>query len=1530
MKFHPLGGREVGFSPVHVPSMLAVGSLSWRAFAMKAIQVLLFISLGQASGIACLGFEISGPPVIIYQPTNVVIHVGGTAEFYVSVGGSRPVEYQWLYEGRPITRATNRTLVLPSVTFDQRGEYQVAAWNMDGAALSAPASLAVVNVLSLGQVTVAGDLTNAVAITSGVAHIAALRGDGTVRTWGYFPYGVPDLRFGQTNVPPGLSNVVAIDAGAFHTLALRSDGTVVAWGAQDDPAADPVDFGQADVPPGLTHVMAILATDRQSVALKQNGTLVIWGESLTNVPIAATNLVAISEWNQKFVGVRSDGSVVVWDEEGLDRDPWVHDLADAVTVEGPVVLRNDGSVYFWGTWRGHEIVPGNTSEKAVEVSADSRSGSDNLILRSDGTVLDASGGFVFHSGDLTNVVALDASHELAVLGDGSPTPVELPVWRHLYHGETIVLYARAVGAPPLSYQWFFNGKPLAGATNVNLAVNDAGFESAGSYAFRVSNRLGSVVATNTQLRVHDSAPVVTVQSTNLVTYPGASSFLEVSAEGSLPLTYQWYFDGAEIPGATNRVLTLDPVRFEDVGSYRVRVENGLGATVSSNATVEIPAVIPWGYYIEPIPNSFGYDAFVPDDLAFRHDVVQISTKYYHTLALTSDGAVHAWGRGVYAEGVTNLPPELPPADAVAAGDRSSAILLSDGTAITRQNYSDAGWIEAPATNVIAVSDGFPGFLGLRADREVVPLSLSTNAPPPEVHDVVALSANHLFPALALRSDGTVVAWSPFEAQLSYTDLTQVLTNVVAVAADDFRYVVLHADGTVTAWDIHGELLRPPDEATNIVAIVAEGAALGLRADGTIVSWDQVDPLSYSWCLCYPPGGLNHVVDFATGAEHGFAMVGPESLVRFNDLKLGRLRWFSDTPSTWFGQTEERIDGGEAARSGIISDGERSNLRTRVMGPGFLSFYWKVSSEAGGDHLRFLRNGAEEARISGESGWRQEIVPLPEGYQSLEWAYEKDAAGAAGWDAGWLDRVEFFPRGRLPAEMPAPLPDQNVWRGTTAVFSARPTGVEPFQFQWRFNGIDLPGETNQTLRVTNVQAADAGAYSVRVGNAYGSDVSQPAVLTVMNGPPEFTMLPGNSVAYLGERVMLSVTIAGSRPLKIQWEHDGVPLAGGTNETLTLDHAELQDSGAYVVMVTNALGAAVSRHLNLEVVPVVVWGDDTQAQGNLPPTNLAAFREAVAVTAGSFQNLVLRRDGQVLVWGQNQPAQPPAGLTNIVAVALGASVGAALRADGRVDLWGLAGSFTVGNDITDIAAGSSHALGVLRDGTVAAWAVDPFRQLDVPSNLRRVVAIGAEQDYNLALHDDGSVSAWGTGPATNVPPSLGGVVRIAAGRYHALALLKDGSVVAWGNNSYGETNVPADLREVVAIAAGDNHSVALQADGTVRVWGRNDAHQREVPIGLSNVVAIAAGGQHAIALLSDESPPAPLGAVPRIEDVRFGADGFRVRVPTLIGRVYRLEYTDTLEPPRWHVLPMILGDGTVRELEDTTGHGGSRFYRVWQGP
>lgn len=159
--------------------------------------------------------------------------------------------------------------------------------------------------------------------------------------------------------------------------------------------------------------------------------------------------------------------------------------------------------------------------------------------------------------------------------------------------------------------------------------------------------------------------------------------------------------------------------------------------------------------------------------------------------------------------------------------------------------------------------------------------------------------------------------------------------------------------------------------------------------------------------------------------------------------------------------------------------------------------------------------------------------------------------------------------------PAPL----VVTGTLAAVSVAPGGVAEFgpvtytspvapAFQWFKDGAPIAGATGPTLRITPVQFADAGTYSLSLTTAYGTYTTA-AVALVVHAPPSVASLPASQTLTGSGGTTLTAQVSGSGPFTYQWLRGGVPLAGATGPTFT---ATLP--GLYAVEVSNAYGRTVS--------------------------------------------------------------------------------------------------------------------------------------------------------------------------------------------------------------------------------------------------------------------------------------------------------------------------------------------------------------------
>lgn len=164
-------------------------------------------------------------------------------------------------------------------------------------------------------------------------------------------------------------------------------------------------------------------------------------------------------------------------------------------------------------------------------------------------------------------------------------------------------------------------------------------------------------------------------------------------------------------------------------------------------------------------------------------------------------------------------------------------------------------------------------------------------------------------------------------------------------------------------------------------------------------------------------------------------------------------------------------------------------------------------------------------------------------------------------------------------------DQVVCTGAGEVaFGVVAGGDEPLSFQWRHEGRDIPGATDPTLILTDIDPNDAGSYDVVVANPCDPNgiASAPAILTVLTAPPEITGAPQDQAVCPGEAVSFSVTAEPPEGLSYQWRHNGVELPGATGDTLTIDPVEPNDGGSYDVIVSNPCGPTTSTAATLTVL------------------------------------------------------------------------------------------------------------------------------------------------------------------------------------------------------------------------------------------------------------------------------------------------------------------------------------------------------------
>ena len=148
---------------------------------------------------------------------------------------------------------------------------------------------------------------------------------------------------------------------------------------------------------------------------------------------------------------------------------------------------------------------------------------------------------------------------------------------------------------------------------------------------------------------------------------------------------------------------------------------------------------------------------------------------------------------------------------------------------------------------------------------------------------------------------------------------------------------------------------------------------------------------------------------------------------------------------------------------------------------------------------------------------------------------------------------FLKVSEIPPTLTLSPTSQTAWLGTSVSFNAAANGGPPLIFQWLFDGTNaLPGATNATLCLTDLEPAQAGAYSVVVTNTVGAVTSAFATLTLT--PPVVTnstetalraaLAAGGAVTFASSgAITLTGTVEIARDTVLDGSGQDVSISGG---------------------------------------------------------------------------------------------------------------------------------------------------------------------------------------------------------------------------------------------------------------------------------------------------------------------------------------------------------------------------------------------------
>ncbi len=628
------------------------------------------------------------------------------------------------------------------------------------------------------------------------------------------------------------------------------------------------------------------------------------------------------------------------------------------------------------------------------------------------------------------------------------------------------------------------------------------------------------------------APTITQEPASQSVDAGATVSFSVAASGTPPFGYRWQFNGADladggsVSGSQTTTLRLSNVQLGQGGVYSVTVSNAMGSVSSQNALLTVSPVLPLAQALDTANINWTTtgSASWTGQAAVAHDGVDAARS----------GAVTG-GQSTYLEATISGPGTL-----------------SFWWKVSSEPSNDRLRFYVDGSSILTISG--------EVDWQLVTYNLNSGS-----HDL-----QWRYYKNGSTDGGQDRGWVD---QVQFAAVAPAITSQPASQSVN--------EGSTVTFSVAATGTPPLTYQWQL-----NGAAL---TDGGNVSGAKTATLRLTSVPAAQAGTYTVVVDGLGGglASSGAVLVVTPVVPLDQALDTTNLTWTTTGTPVWVGQPTVAHDGMDAAQSGAITDGQNNAIRTTVTGPGRVGFWWKVSSEPSNDQLRFYLGGSEQLRISGEVDWEWQLFDVPSGSQTLEWRYVKNGSQSAGQDRAWVDQVFYLPTDATTAPMIAnPPANQRVVVGSTATFRVGAAGSTPLSYQWQFHGTNLvdggnlSGATSDILTLSNVQEAEAGAYSVVVTNAVGTAISPNASLSLITAPV-ITKQPDSFSVVAGDTVTFTVGALGQAPLQYQWQYDGTNLvnggriSGATSSALTITGVQSAQAGIYSVRVSNDAGSASSE-------------------------------------------------------------------------------------------------------------------------------------------------------------------------------------------------------------------------------------------------------------------------------------------------------------------------------------------------------------------
>ncbi len=735
----------------------------------------------------------------------------------------------------------------------------------------------------------------------------------------------------------------------------------------------------------------------------------------------------------------------------------------------------------------------------------------------------------------------------------------------------------ASGASPLNFQWQFAGTNIPSATNSSYTVTNATLGKTGAYTVFMSNMV-STASLSANLSLY-TAPTIATDLTNQTAIATSNVTFVVAANGTAPFSYQWKLGSTatNLIGATNSTLTLTNIQSTNANSYRCVITNVAGAITSSVATltVNIPASVatnptnvtviagstatfhcggagtsPFGYQWRfggvPISgatqtpfsvnnttstNAGSYDCVVTNVAGSATSSVAVLTvnvpptmtnQPVSKTTITTSNVTFT----CQASGTAPLSYQWRFAGGVLGGATTTAYTLSN------VQTNNAGSYDCVVTNVAGTTTSTTAILTVN-----VPPSVTNNP----VNQSVTVSSNVTFTCQAIGTAPLSYQWRFAGGTLGgATNTAYTISNVQTNNAGSYDCVVTNVAGSATSSVAALIVNVPPNITTNpadVLGLAGIDCTFNCVATGTA-------PLSYQWRF----GGV--AISGATTTT--LTVSNPQSTNAGNyDCVVTNIAGMATSSVAVLTVTYLPPHITSNPISETVSVGGNTFFICLASGTAPLAFQWRLAGNA----------------IAGATNT---LLSITNAQSTNAGNYDCVVTNVAGSTNSGVAVLTV----NIPPAITTDTTNLSVTLGNNVTFICAASGTAPLHFQWRWGGIpgDIPGATNSTYSISNVQTTNAGNYRCVVTNIAGTASSSQAILTV-NVSPAITLSPVSRTVTAGTTAILTATASGSPAPSYQWKLNGANV-GVNSSTLTIPNFQSVNEGSYHVVASNVAGSATS--------------------------------------------------------------------------------------------------------------------------------------------------------------------------------------------------------------------------------------------------------------------------------------------------------------------------------------------------------------------